>query len=344
MKRIQCIYATVLIIISGFLFDCTNNRAPENEITLWPEIEPFQTDYLKVSDIHEIYYELCGNPDGKPVFILHGGPGGGSSPLFRRFFDPEKFLIVQHDQRGSGKSRPYAEIQENTTRHLVEDIETLRKHLKLNKILIFGGSWGSTLGLAYGETYPENVSGMILRGIFTATKEEIDHYYHGGVQTFFPEAYEKLVSSVSESERANMPRALLERVQSEDQEFRNRYALVWTEYEYKVGMLHTPDALVESLDQHDPMEFMAFALFENYYMANGCFLEEDQLLNNALRIAEIPIILVNGRYDMICPPVNAYRLHRRLPKSKLIIAEGAGHWLGDRPVERALLEAVREFE
>ncbi|MFH1940712.1 MAG: prolyl aminopeptidase [bacterium] len=316
----------------------------QNESELWPQIKPFNTGYLKVSDIHEINYELYGNPEGRPVFVLHGGPGGYSSPEYARFFDPQKFLIVQHDQRGCGKSRPYAEIRENTTQYLVEDVEMLRKHLKLGKILIFGGSWGTTLALAYGETYPESVSGMVLRGIFTATKEEIDHYYHGGVRMFFPEACEMLTSSVPESERGNMPKALLERVQSKDPAVRDKYSLIWTKYEFKIGMLHTPDAMIEQIDGMDPKVFLPLGLFENYYMANGCFLEEGQLLNNAHRIADIPIKLVNGRYDMICPPLAAYRLHKLLRNSILVIAEEAGHWMGDKPVERALLEVIRELE
>ena len=336
MKRIVCSIFLVLLLSS-----CQQSN---DQTQLWPEIEPFRTDYLKVSEIHDMYFELSGNPDGKPVFVLHGGPGGGSSPLYRRFFDPDKFLIVLYDQRGSGLSRPYGELRENTTQHLVEDIEKLRKHLRLDKILLFGGSWGTTLGLAYGETYPDHVSGMVLRGIFMATKEEIDHFYHGGVRKFFPETYEKLEASVRKSERGALPGALLKRVQSNDPATRDKYCLIWTKYEYKVGTLHTTDELLASLDQIDPNEFFAFSLFENYYMANGCFLEEGQLLKNADKIRHIPIYLVNGRYDMICPPISAYRLHKKLPESRLIIAEGAGHWVGDRPVEKAVLEAVRAFE
>ncbi len=343
MKRIFHSVCMMVIVLSIFMMMCTQSDSMD-EVHLWPEIESFQTGYLDVSDLHEIYYELCGNPEGKPVFVLHGGPGGGSSPIYRRFFNSEKFLIVQHDQRGSGKSRPYAEIRENTTQHLVEDIEKLRKHLNLDKILLFGGSWGSTLGLAYGETYPEHVTGMVLRGIFTATQEEIDHFYHGGVRAFFPETYEKLESSVDASERDAIPKALFERIQSGDRETIDQTCLMWAKYEYKLGMLHTPDDLLASLDRTDPNVFLAFGIMENYYMARGCFFQQNQLLENADKIRDIPIYLINGRYDMICPPINAYRLHKLLPKSKLIIAEGAGHWLGDRPVEKALLEAVRAFE
>ncbi|NIO20887.1 MAG: alpha/beta fold hydrolase, partial [Candidatus Aenigmarchaeota archaeon] len=192
------IFLSVISLFSFFLDACQGAKNPVEETRLWPPIEPFQSGYLKVSDIHEIYYELSGNSEGKPVFFLHGGPGGSSSPYMRQFCDPDKFLMVLSDQRGAGKSIPYGEIKENTTQHLVEDIERLRKHLKLEKIILFGGSWGTTLAIAYAEAYPENVSGMVLRGVFMATKEEIDHFYHGGVGRYFPEIYEALLSTLPE--------------------------------------------------------------------------------------------------------------------------------------------------
>jgi proline iminopeptidase len=330
-------------ILLVFLFTCSCEKIiPTQEIKLWPEIEPYKTDYLKVSDIHEIYYELCGNPDGKPVFVLHGGPGAGSSPNMRRFFNPDKFLIVIHDQRGAGKSKPYAEIRQNTTQHLVEDIERLRNHLDLDKIILFGGSWGATLGLAYAETYPENVSGMVLRGIFTATKEEIDHFYHGGVSQFFPEIYDKFLSALPEPEKKPLPDYLLKLVQSEDSTERVKYSRAWVEYEIKLASLEFPDHMMDRIfEEFNPY---AFALMENYYMSNDCFLEEGQLLKEADKIRDIPLIMVNGRYDMICPPIIAYRLHRKLPKSKLIIAESSGHWMGEKNIEKALLKAMRDFE
>lgn len=326
----------------AFLCACCLSAGSQENISLWPNIEPYETGYLKVSDIHEIYYELCGNPDGRPVFMLHGGPGGSSSPYMRRFCNPEKFLIVLHDQRGSGKSRPFAEVRENTTWHLVEDIETLRKHLGLDSIIIFGGSWGSTLGLAYAETYPEHVSGMVLRGIFTATQAEIDHFYHGGVATFFPETYEKFISALPDPEPESMPAYLMQLIEEGDSAAAAKYARVWAEYEIKLSSLSVPDEQLERIMQDfDPL---AFGTLENYYMANRCFLEEGQLLRDAHKITDIPLVLVNGRYDMICPPVTAWRLHRLLPASKLVIAEGAGHWMGDKPVQDALLRAMRDFE
>jgi proline iminopeptidase len=331
------------ILLLVFVFACNCERGvPTEESKLWPEIEPYKTDYLKVSDIHEIYYELSGNPEGKPVFVLHGGPGAGCSPSMRCFFNPDKFLIVLFDQRGCGKSEPFAEISQNTTQDLVEDIERLRNHLKLDKIILFGGSWGATLGLAYAEAYPENVRGMVLRGIFTATKEEIDHFYHGGVSKFFPETYEKFLSSLPEPDKRPLPDYLLSLVQSEDSSDRAKYSRVWAEYELKLSSLKFPDEAMDHIfKEFDPY---AFALLENFYMANNCFLEEGQLLRDAHKISDIPLVMVNGRYDMVCPPITAYRLHQKLPKSKLIIAEASGHWMGEKGIEKAMLEAMRDFE
>jgi proline iminopeptidase len=324
-------------------FGSERSQASRGKSGLWPHIKPYESGYLKVSGIHEIYYELCGNPKGKPVFVLHGGPGGSTSPYYRRFFNPESYLIVLHDQRGAGKSRPSFETRENTTQNLVEDIERLRKHLKLGKIILFGGSWGSTLGLAYGETYPENVSGMVLRGIFTATQEEIDHFYRGGVCPFFPETYEKLKQALGEEPS---PQAVLKLVQSKEPDKRLSYGKAWTVYELKLSALKISDGYIKHfVDSKDKAEaVVSLALIENYYMANGCFLKEGQLLQDAYKIKDIPIILVNGRYDMICPPVNAYQLHRRLSNSKLIIVEGSGHWMGEPQIEKALLKAMQEFE
>ncbi len=322
---------------------CVLCSASSGKTDLWPEIEPFRTGFLKVSDIHEIYYELCGNPEGKPVFVLHGGPGGSCSPYMRRFFNPEKFLIVLFDQRGAGKSRPQSELRENTTAHLVEDIEKLRDHLGLDRILLFGGSWGSTLALAYGETYPGCVLGMVLRGIFTATKEEIDFFYHGGVRPFFPEVYESLLEPLRKGD-GYLPGILLDRIQNGSPEEKAKISMIWNRYEYKISALEVKDAEVSTLEHYPPEVVYTFALFENHYMANRCFLEEGQLFRDAGRLKDIPVVLVNGRYDMICPPVTAYRLHRLLPKSTLVIVERAGHWMGDPPMETALLEAMRSFE
>lgn len=319
------------------------NQATVKNQSLWPEIKPFETGHLKVSGIHEIYYELCGNPEGKPVFVLHGGPGARVTPYYRRFFNPDAFLIVLHDQRGCGNSRPIFELRENTTPYLVEDIEKLRGHLKLDKIILFGGSWGSTLGLAYAETYPDNVSAMVLRGIFTAAQDEMDHFYRGGVRPFFPETYEKLEQAFGKNPT---PQAIYEKVNSKDPAERRKYGRAWTGYEAKLAMLHYPDEWLHNLLTSEEYAdvVVSLALIENHYMANGCFFEPGQLLRDTDKIKNIPTVLVNGRYDMICPPFNGYRLHKRLNNSELIIVEEAGHSMNERDIEQALLRAMRKFE
>jgi proline iminopeptidase len=344
MKKFSLKTLVLIFICLAFTASYGEEGQSENRPSgLWPPLEPYETGYLKVSDLHEIYYELSGNPNGKPVFVLHGGPGGSTSPYYRQFFNPETYLIVLHDQRGAGKCRPAFEIRENTTQHLVEDIEQLRNHLKLEKVILFGGSWGSTLALAYGETYPANVSGMVLRGIFTAAQDEIDHFYRGGVRPFFPETFEELKQVLGQEPS---PEVFLKLVQSIDPAEQQKYSKVWTAYEFKVGGLEITNEFIENFlsSKENSNVVFGLALIENFYMANGCFLEEGQLLKNASKIKDIPIVLVNGRYDMICPPINAYRLHKQLSNSKLMIVEAAGHWMGDPPVEKALLKAMREFE
>ena len=313
-----------------------------NKSVLFPEIEPFKTDYLKVSGIHEIYYELCGNPEGKPVFVLHGGPGGRISPYYRRFFNPEKFLIVLFDQRGCGKSKPYAEIKENTTQDLVEDIEKLRTHLKLDKIILFGGSWGTTLGLAYGEKYPENTAGLVLRGLFLATDEEIDYFYHGGVIPYFPDVYDKFVSSLPDPKKRPLSKYLYELMQNPDTNIVKKYAKVWAAYEIKISGLNVSDKEVDDiLKDFNPL---SFSLFENYYMSKRCFLKNEQLLTYSYKLIDIPIYIVNGRYDMICRPINAYEFQKICPWSILRITDASGHWMGEPETEKALVEIMRLFE
>lgn len=333
----KCSLAVFLVLVS------TAAAAQEDVSPLWPEIEPYRAEYVRVSEIHELYVQLLGNPDGKPVFVLHGGPGGRCSPYMARFFNPEKFLIVMHDQRGAGRSKPFAEIRENDTWALVEDIETLREHLGIDrKIILFGGSWGSTLGLAYAEKYPQRVAGLVLRGVFTASREEIDHFYHGGVRPYFPEVYDRFINSLPDPGRRPIPEYLYELLTGDDEAVRDKYAYEWARYEIRISSLDYPDEEVEELlAGFNPL---AFSRIENYYMKNGCFLEEGQLLRDAGVLEGIPLVMVNGRYDVVCPPVTAYRLHERLPGSELIIAEGSGHWMGELAIEAALIETFRNLE
>ncbi|UCG15845.1 MAG: prolyl aminopeptidase [Phycisphaerales bacterium] len=334
-------WGVCLSILTAASFARAQETRPA-DAALFPAIEPFESGYLQVSDIHQLYFETCGNPKGKPVFVLHGGPGGGCSARMRRFFNPDKYLIVLHDQRGAGKSKPYAELRENTTQNLVEDIEHLRKKLNLGRIIIFGGSWGSTLGLAYAETYPGNVSAMVLRGLWTCTKEELEYWYGGGVADYFPEEYEKLLSVLPPDEKGTVPQRLLRMLQSDDPQTRRKASLAWAGYEIKLAHLDYSDEQVAAIFKRwDPYDF---ALLENYYMVNDCFLEPDQLFAHAHKLKDIPITVVNGRYDVICPPITAWRFCRMLPKANLVIAERAGHSASEPPVTAALVAAMKELE
>ncbi len=312
----------LLSIICICLISCREEQLTNSD--LWPAIEPYEQGYLNVSNLHELYYELSGNPEGMPVFVLHGGPGGSTRPMMRQFFDPGKYLIVMHDQRGAGKSKPYTEIQENNTWNLVDDIEKLRKKLGLEKIILFGGSWGSTLALAYAETYPDHVSGMILRGIFTATQEEIDHFYHGGSRNFYPAEYDKFISSLPDPERIPRPDYMLELLMDSPPDSVHYYSDLWTWYEWVISDLDVNrQELKQWLADNNPH---AFALIENYYMANLCFFEPYQIWKNLYKIKHIPTIIVNGRFDMPCPPITAYKLYKGLPLSELVIIEKEGHF------------------
>lgn len=340
--KASLLIGAVLLVAAAAAPAAVASAPLEQGAKLLPPIEPFKTGDLKVSALHQIHYELSGNPKGKPVVVLHGGPGAKSVPSYRRYFDPAKFLIVLFDQRGCGLSKPLFELRENTTWDLVEDIEKLRRHLGLGKIILFGGSWGSTLGLAYAETHPEATAGIVLRGIFTATKEEIEHYYKG-VRSFFPEAHDRLAGALG---RAPSPQAVLELVQSADEAARKRGERAWGVYEFKIAELQASDADVARLILSPALAetVRSLALIENHYMANGCFLDEGQLLRDAYKIKDIPAVFVNGRYDMICPPGTAYALHKALPKSRLVIAEASGHSQQEPAIEKAMLAAMREFE
>ena len=310
---------------------------------LFPDIEPYSSGFLRVSSLHEIYYEQVGNPEGIPILFLHGGPGGGCRPQARRYYDPQKFRAILHDQRGAGRSRPFGELRENTTQELIGDIETLRAHLRLDRFILLGGSWGSTLALAYAEAHPEHVAGLILRGVFLATQAEEESFYGDGVAAaFFPEVSASFWEQVPEMPGKTRAQRILALLESPDEPTRQKAARAWAAYENKLAVLTANDEEIEKdLDANDPL---ALSRIEGYYMANGCFLEEGQLLRDAGKIQHIPAILINGRYDVVCPPKYAWLLHQTLPQSQLWIIESAGHAGSEPGIQEALVRAVKTFE
>ncbi len=324
-------------------------RAEEQQESpqLFPVVDPFFTGNLRVSERHTIHFMLFGNPTGKPVFVLHGGPGFGCYPRLTQYFDPGKYFIILHDQRGSGKSVPLGEVMENTTAHLVADIEALRRYLLDlfeidGKIMIFGGSWGTTLGLAYAETHPDKVSCMVLRGVFLGTPAEIDNFWGGrSTRCFFPQFRAELEAALPDGCDPFTPGAMKKILDSRDQALKKKVLAAWCRYSVKIGRLHTPDEYVNQ--PFGGMDILPCARIDAHYMANLCFLEKDQLIRDAHKIKNIPTTIINGRYDMICPPLSAFRLHKQLKRSKLILVEEAGHSEGEEGTTAALLKAVAEF-
>ena len=310
--------------------------------TLYDPIEPFNTGRLKVSDVHEIYYEQCGNPNGKPAVFLHGGPGGGISPDYRRYFDPNIYRLVLFDQRGSGKSTPHASIEENTTWHLVEDIERLREHLNIRHWQVFGGSWGSTLALAYAETHPNRVCELVLRGIFLCRPKEIRWFYQEGASEIFPDVWEEYLKVIPESERADMVSAYHRRLTSEDDAVRLEAATAWSIWEGSTSKLFFDPDMIEKFA--DPEFALAFARIEcHYFMNNAFFSSDNYLIENISRIRVIPAVIVQGRYDVVCPIRSAWDLHRAWPEAELRIIPDAGHSISEPGIIDALVRATDQF-
>jgi proline iminopeptidase len=291
---------------------------------LYPALEPAQSEMLKVSPLHTIYVEQCGAPRGRPALALHGGPGGGLSPEMRRFFDPARYRIVMMDQRGSGRSVPHAEIRENTTWDLVADIERVRDKLGIDKWLVFGGSWGSTLALAYAAKHPDRVAGLVLRGIFLLRKAEIDWFYQDGASNIFPDAFERYVSAIPEDERGNFLQAYHTRLTSPDRETRLKAARAWARWEGETISIAGPSALPSRFNEDRFVE--AFARIENHYFMNNGFFETDGwLLDQVPRMRHIPCRIAHGRYDMCTPMASAWALKQRWPETELEIIHDAGH-------------------
>jgi proline iminopeptidase len=318
------------------------NPAPIDEI-VYPPIEPYHTGYLPVSGGHEIYYEEVGNPEGLPVVYLHGGPGGGLVPFGRRLFDPEKFRVVLFDQRGAGKSRPFGSIVDNTTQDLISDMERLREHLGIESWLIYGGSWGTTLGLAYAQTHPTPTSALILRGIFLVRKSELRWMLQEGASHVFPEAWHEFVSLVPQEERSDLLRAYHKRIFSEDEEVARAAVLAWSTWEEKVTRLIPRPERVDELSNERWDQAVGAARMESHYYINDCFLEEGALLENAWRIAHIPCTLIQGRYDMVCPTTAAWELAHKLPNSELVIVPDAGHAASEPGIARAIIAATNNY-
>lgn len=309
---------------------------------LFPPIEPYQKHFLQVSPLHKIYFEECGNPKGIPLLFLHGGPGGGTEPDYRRLYDPTKFRIILVDQRGSGLSTPFAELTENTTWDLVADLEKIRKKLNIDRWLILGGSWGSTLALVYAITHPHFVAGLVLRGIFLCTKKELHWLYQEGAHWVFPEEWDKYSSFIPENERHDFMDAYYRRLTGEDESLRLKAAQVWSMWEASASKLILSPSFVKKYE--DPHKALPFARIEAHYFRNNAFLPTDNyIMENVTVLKDIPVRIVHGRYDMVCPVKNAWDLHKALPKSKLNIIPQAGHSLFEPPILAAVIEACADL-
>lgn len=309
--------------------------------TLYPEIEPYATGMLDVGDGHIVYYERCGTPGATPAVFLHGGPGGGISPSHRRLFDPARYDVLLFDQRGCGQSTPHACLEANTTWHLVADIERLRALAGVERWVVFGGSWGSTLGLAYAETHPERVRALILRGIYTVTRAERDWYYQFGVSEMFPDKWAGFLAPIPEGERGDMVEAYRRILTGDDAHAQLEAAKAWTIWEGETITLLPDPALSEAFQ--DGHFALAFARIENHFFAHDAWLEEGQLLRDAGRLAGIPGTIVHGRYDMPCPARYAFALHQAWPEAEFHLIEGAGHAYNEPGILDQLIRATDRF-
>jgi proline iminopeptidase len=309
--------------------------------SFYPEIEPYASGHLDVGDGHVIYWERAGTPGAKPAVFLHGGPGGGIAPVHRRLFDPALYDVTLFDQRGCGRSTPHAGIEANTTWHLVADIERLREMAGVERWLVFGGSWGSTLALAYAETHPERVSELVLRGIYTVTRAELDWYYQFGVSEMFPDKWEAFVAPVPEAERGDLIGAYRRILTGNDRDKQIEAARAWSRWEGStITLLPDPDLT----DQFGEADYaLAFARLENHYFVHGCWMDEGQLIRDAHRIKDIPGVIIHGRYDMPCPARYAWQLHKAWPKADFHLVEGAGHAYSEPGILDRLIRATDRF-
>jgi proline iminopeptidase len=319
----------------------TNPRsAPDATSSVFPPIEPYRSGRLVVDALHTLYWEECGNPDGVPVLFLHGGPGAGLSPRHRQFFDPTYYRIVLFDQRGAGQSTPLGEVRHNTTQLLVSDMEALRLMLGIEQWLVFGGSWGSTLALAYGQTHPQACLGFVLRGIFLATQPEIDWFFNG-IQWFFPKEFERLTADIPPDERADLLQAYARRLFSDDPAQNLQAARTWSRYEGSCLHLLPQPEVAEQFGADGVA--LGVGRLEAHYFLHQAFLEDDQLIRNIDHIRHLPAIIVQGRYDVVCPLRTAWRLHLAWPEAGFEIIEDAGHAAFEPGIARVLVAATERF-
>lgn len=307
---------------------------------LYPTIDPFSQEMLDVGDGHKVYIEQSGAPDGHPVLVVHGGPGAGCSASMRRYFDPKKYRIILFDQRGCGRSLPYASIEHNTSWHLVRDMETIRNHLGIDTWAVFGGSWGATLSLLYAQTHPDAVSHLILRGVFLMTQPELDWFYGGGAGKFWPELWQRFVSVIPEEERGDLIAAYHKRLFSGDMREEMRFGTAWTNWENALASFQS-----NGFGGYCPPAYArTFARIENHYFINGGFLsDEHKILSNMEKIRHIQAYIVQGRYDMICPPAMAYELARKWPRCDLRIMSYAGHAMSEPKISSELVSIMNKL-
>lgn len=309
---------------------------------MYPEIEPFETGMLPVSDLHTIYFERCGNPNGLPVVFLHGGPGGGLIPGYRQFFDPAVYHIVLFDQRGSGKSTPHAELNENTTWDLVADIERLREKFGIESWVVFGGSWGSTLALTYAITHPERVLGLILRGIFLCRPKELQWFYQYGASEIFPDFWEQYRDAIPAEEHGDFMQAYYKRMTSDNEKIRLDACRAWSVWEGSTSKLFPDTGLINHFAADH--EALSLARIECHYFVNNCFFPTDNyILENIEKIQQIPTVIVQGRYDVVCPATSAWELHKAMPEAVFTIVPDAGHSVTEPGITSALIAATDKF-
>jgi proline iminopeptidase len=307
-------------------------------ISLYPDIQPYKVHQIKVDELHVLYVEESGNPDGIPVLFVHGGPGAGCEAYHRCFFDPDLYRIILFDQRGSGRSTPHAELEGNTTQNLVADMETIREELSINRWVLFGGSWGSTLSLVYAQTHVDRVMGLILRGIFLCRKKEIDWFYQEGADRIFPDYWQDFIAPIAEAERDDLLSAYYQRLTSENEIARMQAAKAWSIWEGRTATLKPNKNVIEHFASAHTA--LSLARIECHYFTNNTFLEENQILNNAKILQNIPGTIVQGRYDLICPLQSAWDLHQAWPKSELKIIADAGHSATEPGTINALVYAT----